>query len=704
MELLLFIFRRILRYVYRTLKLSRRDGYLLPKSIILLALVFLTSVYLTTHLVLYQKIQDWQIADVVRFAKSQHQDLGKSYLPLPFQSDVDLAKTKLVAEFDPRLVPALWLNTITNRLKTYKMGFETDFSLPFRWDSFLDLLPRVVSPTVAPSKISSCSSFRSAFHIAQETCNFCKENDDQERISWFQGIQITDPIDVPLDECVRIFIGANYLIHLESVPERAVLLGVGPGVTEKQALVVPLYSGPPKYQRVDVISLVESYLARCIDCESISLTQELEHLRNSWTDLDTQTIFRTGFDLQLDSLGILNSSLDHYVSLDSSEFCISGDSLYCDFDNRVYKRDLAAGDHNRVLSANLGERELNNSKGKYFHEAQLVGSSRGSHFDWRFFKKSHYSTYEHQVILHRLSRAWLRFSDVGGLKSWLAHGTLLGWYWNGLNMPWDQDLDVQMTVQSLFLLARNYNQTIVVDFSDDPEFGGVHLYFVDVSSYIFEREHGDGKNVIDARFIDMDSGMYVDITGVAITKDYLTTYNVTLSKSNGQLHKVFDSDYANVIKSVLDVPKFMEDYLHKLNMIESNTWESGHLYNCKNFHFYNMLDLEPLKRTSFEGEQAYVPANFESVLKREYPKGTLAKEYGDWIFRPFLGLWVHKKTCKNDYWGADCQDKNVLLEEKATRSVRLARKKWFEPVSLNAIRADPWIMERNQALEKQNPF
>ncbi|SGZ55175.1 CIC11C00000005882 [Sungouiella intermedia] len=701
---LLFLIRKFLRYVYRSNRVALRSLNRLPNILFLLLSLYLISAYLTACLVIEKKSTPWSIVEATRLFESHHPDLDKSYLPLPYQQNLPQEKSILATLYDPRLIPALWLHVIRDRLEKDRLGFDAKLSLPFRWESYLDLLPLVVSPALTASNIESCASFRRAFHIGMDTTAFCRENGEHKALLGFPGVKIIGPTDGGLNDRARAFVGANYLIHLDKVPERAVLLGVGPSKSDKRkAVVVPIKYIPSVYLRMDVISLVEEYLESCVDCSTITLTNELERLENIWEVSDTQINFKSGFELQRDSIRIEHGSLKERVHLDPTDFTLSYQDVQQYFNTRVHERNPWANDLDLKMALNAGALTKDNNSAKYFHEALLLSSSRGSHFDWRFFKKSTYSIYEHQAILHRLSRAWLRFSNLVGLDSWLAHGTLLGWYWNGFNMPWDQDLDVQMSMKSLFLLGRNHNQSVVVDYTDVSETTGVHLYFVDVSPHIFDRENGNGKNVIDARFIDMSSGMYVDITGLAITNDYWLTYNASRTRNSELLHKVFDTEYSNAIKSAREHPDYINDYLNSLNIIESETWEKGHLYNCKNFHFYNMLELSPLQKTTFEGEQAFVPANSERLLQREYIKGTFATEYGNWIFRPALGLWVHKKTCKNDYRGNDCRDAAVLLEESSTRSMRLTRKNRLDGVLLRDVRADPWMMERNELLQKFTP-
>ena len=74
-----------------------------------------------------------------------------------------------------------------------------------------------------------------------------------------------------------------------------------------------------------------------------------------------------------------------------------------------------------------------NADNKYFHEPAEDDLHR--HYDSRFF---HYivSDEEQNLSLRAMIRAYLLFASKAQFESWLAHGTLLGWWWNEKILPW----------------------------------------------------------------------------------------------------------------------------------------------------------------------------------------------------------------------------------------------------------------------------
>jgi hypothetical protein len=74
---------------------------------------------------------------------------------------------------------------------------------------------------------------------------------------------------------------------------------------------------------------------------------------------------------------------------------------------------------------------------KYFHE-----HPSNPHLDFRFGNNSSkYPTDEAKnMVLKELLKAWDTFTTERKVWSWLAHGTLLGWFWGGWVLPWDLDV------------------------------------------------------------------------------------------------------------------------------------------------------------------------------------------------------------------------------------------------------------------------
>ncbi|PHH73507.1 hypothetical protein CDD82_5407 [Ophiocordyceps australis] len=209
---------------------------------------------------------------------------------------------------------------------------------------------------------------------------------------------------------------------------------------------------------------------------------------------------------------------------------------------------------------------------KYFVEP--AGSLALQHYDLRFFG-GEVPYAQHGGVLGDLVRSYLGTMGRLGIQTWLAHGTLLGWWWNGRVMPWDYDLDVQMSSKSLEWLSHALNQSVYPYNSTASTRGAVVLnnYLLDINPHHTDLDRGDGQNIIDARWIDMQNGMFVDITGL----------------------RERDPDLPGV-------------------------------WSCKNFHRYRSHDIWPLRRTEFEGVAASVPFNYEKILSDEYTDRSLVLE------------------------------------------------------------------------------
>ncbi|KAI1430470.1 LicD family-domain-containing protein [Xylaria sp. CBS 124048] len=222
---------------------------------------------------------------------------------------------------------------------------------------------------------------------------------------------------------------------------------------------------------------------------------------------------------------------------------------------------------------------------KYFHEPGWDAES--GHYDVRYFRgKVPYE--QHRPVLRHLIRSYLTTFRELGVETWLAHGSLLGWWWNGRIMPWDYDLDVQVSVATLSYLGDRYNRSIH-EYEYEHEYDAVDgvvdgdsakkvrkTYLLDVNPHHVALTKGNGANVIDARWIDTSNGMFIDITGLR----------------------------------------------------ERDVEKSPGVWSCKNNHRYRTAELWPLRRTEFEGVEAWIPYEFDKVLTDEYgPKCLVTTEW-----------------------------------------------------------------------------
>lgn len=274
-----------------------------------------------------------------------------------------------------------------------------------------------------------------------------------------------------------------------------------------------------------------------------------------------------------------------------------------DLREKAKSRDIKPGDRSHVVTLEQALANIPNSK-KHFYEVPLKNdpASYGGHYDWRFFRGIK-GFEDHVKSVQNIARAWSQFADTMGILYWYAHGSLLGWWWNGLTMPWDSDHDIQMPILELDRFAKIFNGSMVVT----HENGDYNMYYIDVSPYYVERTQGNGHNLIDARFIDVQRGTYIDITGLA---------------------------YAKMKKKV----------------------------NCKNNHIYSVQDISPLRRSLFEGVASMVPKENERMLQVEY-KAFRSHSYFKWAFNDKIRLWQITVPC-SDYLKIFAGDARVFCFPK----------------------------------------
>lgn len=77
-------------------------------------------------------------------------------------------------------------------------------------------------------------------------------------------------------------------------------------------------------------------------------------------------------------------------------------------------------------------------------------------------------------------------------------------------MPWDVDADFQVSEADMYFLAAYYNMTTWY-YKYDSVPGG-RRFLLEVNPNFVHREVNDRLNLIDARWIDTTTGLFIDIT------------------------------------------------------------------------------------------------------------------------------------------------------------------------------------------------
>ncbi|RKF65864.1 Protein MNN4, partial [Erysiphe neolycopersici] len=216
------------------------------------------------------------------------------------------------------------------------------------------------------------------------------------------------------------------------------------------------------------------------------------------------------------------------------------------------------------LKADPGEQQKQ-AEPKYFFEAGATVELE--RYDIRYFSGVVTSEEKLETLQH-LIRSYMTVFQNNKIETWIAHGTLLGWWWNGKILPWDGDLDTQVSDSTLKWLATNMNMTIHdFKFTESVDSYKSRQYLLDVNPYAENRSRGNGNNVIDARWIDTKNRLFIDITGLSEV-------------------------------------------------------EPG-ILSCRNNYRYRVSDIYPLRESKFEGVTVKTPYNFKPILIEEYSNRAL---------------------------------------------------------------------------------
>jgi hypothetical protein len=291
---------------------------------------------------------------------------------------------------------------------------------------------------------------------------------------------------------------------------------------------------------------------------------------------------------------------------------------------------------------------------KYFHEALFH-----HHYDGRFASAPIASSPVRLLHMRLLLATYTHVAARAHVRTWIAHGSLLGWWWNGRLLPWDSDVDVHVDEAGMAEWGGWWNMTVhafsaaelglVGDNDDDdddddknrrdgksnaqpriprPSTFPAHewtallttgkKYLLETNPRATNTSTRDRHNVIDARWIDVATGLFIDITTVhPVPGAQAPSFPTTAAAADNDDD---DNDFA-----------FTGD--------QGN--EHARMYT-KDTHLYPRAALFPLRETTLEGVRVRVPYAYEALLRDEYGPRALTEtwyrkhvfEGGEWVDAP----------------------------------------------------------------------
>ncbi|TVY39045.1 Protein MNN4 [Lachnellula subtilissima] len=157
---------------------------------------------------------------------------------------------------------------------------------------------------------------------------------------------------------------------------------------------------------------------------------------------------------------------------------------------------------------------------------------------------------ERKQALSNLIQTYLATMSDIGVETWLMHGTLLGWWWNRKILPWDSDSDVQVSESSMHYLASYYNMTVF--HYKTPRIPEGRDYMMEINPHYSNREQTDKLNVIDARWVDTTSGLFIDITTARYNFTHPSGEGMLSCKDGHEYREVLEAEYKQKALTLLD--------------------------------------------------------------------------------------------------------------------------------------------------------
>ncbi|KAG7758055.1 hypothetical protein KL911_001031 [Ogataea haglerorum] len=565
--------------------------------------------------------------------------------------------------YDPRITMSVYLSHIRRQLLEQGAGdaAKARIAVPFSWQDWVDLsvlnryleLPEDQRPT-CDDILHQGPAYNPEHKFKNPNRNIDRACVDNDRYTGhtsralLPGFNFKDRTGKkPFRD--KLIHAKSYLLSYAPVPTSIVFL------TEKGSYEVSISGDSNMLDSGLFDEFVELQANETVVADA---SMEYEMLVNSVSSSKSGLDFDSAF----------TAEQNYEFVIPPDRFNYSYDQIIEDYEKRIDELDEKQLRHLQTLK--YSRSVPSNRLKKSFREVNIIWpatynghkvTENGGHYDFRFFNglvtESKLNQYDdvnekRKIILHRIIHTWLQFTYKEGIVSFLAHGTLLSWFWNALVFEWDNDIDVQMPIMDFDRFCMKYNNSLLVE---DVQHG-FGKYYVDCGSYPTHRTKGNGRNNIDARFIDVDSGMYIDITGLALTDtNKLPPRLERLDRerqAKKEQEKAQDNQPAEPTEGLTDtgVSQKVKRAPVRSNRgperspeaLERN--QELQIYNCRNNHFYTYSELSPLRLSMMEGSPCLIPHDFATVLNSEYNGGLRKKHFNNHLFIDELRFWVSSAT------------------------------------------------------------
>jgi hypothetical protein len=165
-------------------------------------------------------------------------------------------------------------------------------------------------------------------------------------------------------------------------------------------------------------------------------------------------------------------------------------------------------------------------------------------------------------------------------------------------LPWDSDLDLQVSEETIYFLAKYYNMTEYY-FPLTPGSSAGRHYLLEINPHYTNGGTEDKSNVIDARWIDTETGLFIDIS--TIRKNWTAI-------EDGVEGALMCKDRHHYLVSETNPPSSKAPQQHTAIKIGALSQEK---------------DIYPLRTSFFEGLPVKIPFEYAWLLEEEYGRKAL---------------------------------------------------------------------------------